>query len=251
MSDELHKAVAYEDCDSYELFSPADRYYFSVLLNLSCWISSLQTRVHIQSSQAHRYRWRHVPGLVALAVLTFIFNHLHWASQFDDEWKPYADTVLAMWIFCFCRNFSIACWSLPGTKIWLLFREAPPQSKYKLCRPFMKSPKSMAFQCFLAELSLRTGNATSFFRVVLRSTVHLTWFKALSTPSSIRSSGRSRFGTTLGCPYCELCCLSSDQTLRYPRYIIYFQPAAGSKRCSNKRMLHASHQLLTQCPTTS
>jgi hypothetical protein len=25
MSDELHKAVAFEDCDSYELFSPADR----------------------------------------------------------------------------------------------------------------------------------------------------------------------------------------------------------------------------------
>jgi hypothetical protein len=26
MSDELHKAVAFEDCDSYELFSPADRF---------------------------------------------------------------------------------------------------------------------------------------------------------------------------------------------------------------------------------
>jgi hypothetical protein len=25
MSDELHKAVAFEDCESYELFSPADR----------------------------------------------------------------------------------------------------------------------------------------------------------------------------------------------------------------------------------
>ncbi len=28
MSDELHKAVAFEDCDSYELFSPADRFAF-------------------------------------------------------------------------------------------------------------------------------------------------------------------------------------------------------------------------------
>ena len=28
MSDELHKAVAFEDCDSYELFSTADRFAF-------------------------------------------------------------------------------------------------------------------------------------------------------------------------------------------------------------------------------
>jgi hypothetical protein len=29
MSDELHKAVAFEDCDSYELFSPADRWFLA------------------------------------------------------------------------------------------------------------------------------------------------------------------------------------------------------------------------------
>lgn len=60
MSDELHKAVAFEDCDSYELFSTADRqeFIFRVLKHLT------------------------IGGGMC---------------QFDDEWKPYADTVLAMY----------------------------------------------------------------------------------------------------------------------------------------------------------